>query len=439
MNREELFKKANEAYKQEKKQKEEKKGGMAFIPAEYTALNANEFKQLRLLGNPFHMRLDDPFSVKKVNVSMILGDDGTSFRCVWPDLIDHQDWILWRVYNKVMSYTYDRNLNVRKYNHQQSHPTIFNRVFKNNRTENTLETGWRPINHIVMNVIDRSQYKLHQEKKKTFLLSKKGSETGWFEPGIPPMLYEMIYDGIVQFNGDFQNYDVIIKKITMDPWYYAYHPVDDKKKFINDFAEFQPKFAEQPLTTEELSWERENIDKIFKITSYSKIYKKLKLFIVQVDNEFKTSYLSELEGLLEKEVKEQKENAANNVSSQLVDEDDSFEELEVKSNNKVDDITENLTIPEDKIPEQKVESVQNVRPRSKPTVNNFDINIFMDASFKGLNKLPAKFKDMIIGQDSEGNFIYNDQGGTIYNCVNAECRFPAPESFPLCPKCGTEF
>jgi hypothetical protein len=82
MNREELFKKANEAYKQEKKQKEDRKGGTSFIPAEYTALNVNEFKQVRLLGNPYHMRLNDPFSAKKVNVSMILGDDGSSFRCV---------------------------------------------------------------------------------------------------------------------------------------------------------------------------------------------------------------------------------------------------------------------------------------------------------------------------------------------------------------------
>ena len=59
--------------------------------------------------------------------------------------------------------------------------------------------------------------------------------------------------------------------------------------------------AVRPLTEEELSWERTDLDKIYPTTSYQKIYNRLKLFIQQVDAAFKTNFTDELEKLVEDE------------------------------------------------------------------------------------------------------------------------------------------
>jgi len=431
MNREELFDLANKKYKKEKEEREQKAGGksFSFTPIDYVGLSLVEYSQFRILGNPLHVRLDDPYSPKKINYSMILGDDQKLFRCIWPDPVEHSDWILWRVFNKVMAYTYDKASNSRIFHNKEKCPSIFNRVFKNDKVENNFEKGWKPTTYVVMNVIDRKHYLEHQASKKTFVLSKKVSEDGmWSDPGVPPLLYNLIYDEIVQFNGDFQNYDIVATKLGADPWYKVYHPVDDKKKFISSFPDFKEDVAIRPLTEEELSWKRWNLDSAFQITSYSKIYKKLKLFISQIDETFKVSYLKDLEAFAEEEKK-----TSGNVS----DDDEPALPKELKKEkesvarvNLVDeeDIENSLSIPE--VDESKP---QDVRPRQPKVEINLD-----STKYLGFSALSVENKSMIVGEQGD-ELIYKEEAGTLYKCSIESCRFKAPESFSHCPKCGIAF
>jgi hypothetical protein len=46
-------------------------------------------------------------------------------------------------------------------------------------------------------------------------------------------------------------------------------------------------------------------------------------------------------------------------------------------------------------------------------------------------------KAKIVSVNADGSFVYVNDGATIYGC--SKCSFEAPETIPLCPKCGTSF
>lgn len=412
----------------------------AFEQPEYTALEANEFKLLRFLGEPISVR-KDPTSPSLIFHSFIAGDDGKNFRCVWPDKKAQPDWLLWKIYNKVMAYDWDKDSQVPRYHHSTSHPDLFNRVAKNNKIDNKYETGWRPTSYVLWNVIDRAEkvYNgFHKEQKKTLLLSKKGSPTQsgsmFYLPGVPVSLYNIILDEIVEINGDWNKYDIFVTKMQQDPWYKAYHAVDDFKKVsarLNDEATmramgYDPSVAERPLTEEELTWERYNIDKMFPLTSYRKIHNRLGVFIQSVDKAFGTHFYEELETLKEKEIAEQPEKEERTPSRSATPSPSPQPEAS----------TDEAPAPE------KAEA--RPRPRRTPPVEgqlkepSFD-EIAKENNFVGMDKLTEEMKAMITGyDDTKGTFTYRTDE-TVYSCVDENCTMESPESFTHCPKCGAEF
>jgi hypothetical protein len=287
-------------------------GGYPDIP--WAALYKDKQQVFRFAGLPYVVREKGTDS-KRIFVSMILGDDDKKFRCIGPDPDARKDWILYRVMNKVL----DRKWNKDKpssrgkgdwdYTNALTHPDLYNRCAKNNNLENAFEKGWKFSAVVLVNVIDRENYDWHTTNQKYRLLSKKASDYQdkvFFDVGIPDMLYKLIEDDIVAYDGNvcWEDYDIVIKKIAEDPWYKVYHGGDDEKKLD---ADVKALVQNRGLTPEESKWEMNDIDKLFPITSYKRIKDKLGLFFQRVDKAFGTHYFDELCGYVEKEEAERAE------------------------------------------------------------------------------------------------------------------------------------
>jgi hypothetical protein len=289
-------------------------GGYPDIP--WAALYQDKQRAFRFVGLPYQVREKGTDS-KRIFVAMIQGDDDKKSRYIGPGPDDRKDWILYRVMNKVL----DRKWNKDKpsargkgdwdYTNATAHPELYNRCAKNNNLENVFEKGWKFSAVVLVNVIDRANYDWHLENKKYRILSKKASvyqEKSFFDVGVPDMLYKLIEDDIVACDGNvcWEDYDIVIKKIDESPWYKVYHGVDDAKKLD---ADVKALIQDRGLSPEEASWEMNDMDKLFPITSYKRIKDKLGLFFQRVDKAFNTHYYDELCGLVEEEEAERTEKA----------------------------------------------------------------------------------------------------------------------------------
>jgi hypothetical protein len=281
-------------------------GGFPDIP--WAPLYQDKQQVFRFAGLPYLVREKGTDS-KRVFVAMILGDDDKKFRCIGPNPDVRKDWILYRVTNKVL----DRKWNKDKpsprgkgdweYLNAMTHPDLYNRCAKNNNLENAYDKGWRFSAVVLVNVIDRANYDWHLSNKKYRLLSKKANaynDTMFFDVGVPYMLYKLIEDDIVACDGNvcWEDYDIVIKKLSENPWYKVYHGVDDVKKLDVDVKAL---VQDRGLTPEEASWKMNDIDNLFPITSYKRIKDKLGLFFQRVDKAFNAHYYDELCSLVEKE------------------------------------------------------------------------------------------------------------------------------------------
>jgi hypothetical protein len=195
------------------------------------------------------------------------------------------------------------------YTHALTHPELYNRCAKNNNLDNAYEKGWKFSAVVLVNVIDRANYDWHLANKKYRLLSKKAGafqDKVFFDVGVPDMLYKLIEDDIVACDGNvcWEDYDIVIKKVAESPWYKVYHGVDDVKKLD---ADAKALVQDRGLSPDEASWDMNDLDKLFPVTSYKRIKDKLGLFFQRVDKAFDTRYYDELCGHVEKEEAERAE------------------------------------------------------------------------------------------------------------------------------------
>jgi hypothetical protein len=313
------FEAAMAARKQQKAEEASRQNGGEFggypdIP--WSALYQDKQQVFRFAGLPYLVREKGTDS-KRIFVAMILGDDDKKFRCIGPDPDERKDWILYRVMNKVLDRRWDKDKPSTRgkgdwvYTNASSHPDLYNRCAKNNNLDNAYEKGWRFSPVVLVNVIDRENYDWHLENKKYRLLSKKASsyqEKVFFDTGVPDMLYKLIEDDIVACDGNvcWEDYDIVIKKLSENPWYKVYHGVDDAKKLDPGVKLL---VQDRGLTPEEALWEMNDIDRLFPVTFYKRIKDKLGLFFQRVDKAFNTRYYDELCGLVEKEEEERAEKA----------------------------------------------------------------------------------------------------------------------------------
>ena len=421
-NRSEAFEKAKVQHKKEKEEKATRgQGGFEFEEIAYVALENNRETVVRLLGLPYPFR-EEGSDVKLTNMSMILGDDDKKFRCTWPTKEENPNWILRKIFDKIMAYDWNSAESKKDYKNALTHPAIFNRVFKNDKPEQTYESGWAPKPICLWNVIDRSDLDWHKENKKTKVLSKKLSMYGpnndkvWYETGVPQYLYEIVWNNVVEYSGDWIDYDVILSKTSETPWYKAFHGIDELKKIS---TESKPLIFDGPLTDEEKSWTMYDFDKLFKVTSYGKIKKKLGVFIQRVDAAFETKYTAELEELVAAE------EAAKPKSEEKAEE----------PKKEVENKPAAPSTPSDETPKPATRKTRAAKEETVITGINWEE---MSENFEGILKLSEAEKAMVSSINDDGTWSYEiDDSDELFECSN--CGFESPGAFSSCPNCGHSF
>jgi hypothetical protein len=452
MNRKELFDRAKAKRKEEKKKEEQGGYTASYVDIQWSALSLSKYRTVRLLGNPYHMREGDRTSPKLISLANIVGDNDKKFRCIFPLKSENENWIMWRIINKVLSYTYDKESESKIYHKKESHPSVFNIVFKNGNADNTYDKGWRPSQVVIANVIDREMMDWHEKNKHTVLLSKKVSEMSnggmYYTVGFPLMLYNQIFDNIVEWAGDWHYYDVAIRKFKDEPYYKVYHAEEDYKKFIEDLKDrdqtLDKELASRELTEEELSWERYDIDELFPVTSYQKLYNRLKLKIAQIDEALNTNYLEELKDLAEKEKadRKQKEEAKKETEEEKEEVKETTPDPEPEEEKLTEKEKEVFEVEDHNI-EEKEEKKEEVkeRPKRRAAVEEKKEESLED-KFPLIKKLSEEQKSLITGFDEEkGTLTYSEDAKPLYKCVKSEegCKMQSPEAFDFCPGCGVEF
>lgn len=447
LDRKAMFAKAAEKRKQEK----EESSNRSFWSGEYEntywmALQTDGLRVFRILGDPLADRHDgsDP---KKIFMSRIKADNGSSFFCIWPDRNTDADWILWRIYDLVTKGKMVGSGEARHkvFDYDKTHPECFRRVVYNDRENNQYEKGWYPQAKVIMNVIDRHDPEFHKNVKHTKLLSSKASENSekpgnfFFEWGVPVSCYNTIWDEVVEYSGDWLDYDICVKKVNSQPYYFAYHGVNDAHK-IKEVANL---VVDGPLTPEELALERYNLDEMFGVTSYTKIKAKLGNFIKKVDTDFSVNFTKELEALVEKEQAQWKAEGRNQfgyknsekptkhesnneeVYDEYASDQNAFESAEIPAYNKPkiqDEYTDNRAVAE----EVKVR-------KTSIDWEGLANGSYNGTKYLGINEMTQEEKDMVVSINQDGSFVYKEGLEILKNTKN---NFKSPTKFHVDPLSG---
>ena len=306
-------------------------GNGNFTPTDYedvkwTGLTQNTFRIIRILGNPPESLTPGfkagNFDAKELYFTEVKDDAGKKMQLKLPvpgDLAD-KDHIMWKIIRKVMEVKYvDKK---RVYKNETDHPDVFNKVahggydpvkdvnqFKYSR-------GWGGQKVVVMNVIDRENIQWHKEHKHTMLLSRNintsvgsdGETIEWPAIGVPSYGFVDNLASIIVNYGPWENYDLGIKRTGQKTSpYQIVNASAFVKGGLKDIPDSISKFVSfDPLTDEEKSWERYDLNKLFSPTSYSKLEKRLGGTIKQIDGIFGTTYFDEIHSLAAKEAEEMK-------------------------------------------------------------------------------------------------------------------------------------
>lgn len=274
---------------------------------EWTGLEINKPKVIRVMGGPPDSNLD-PYTAKTVTISWLIGDDGKKFRVIRPSFNEDPTYILNRIISKVNTFKYVNN--VKTFPVKDAHPEIFNIVEKNGLEATDprakYERGWKGSEVLIMNVIDRGKMDWHRENKHTMLLAKSvtpGQNGGDFvSEGISAYAVSQRLNLLFKSYGSWEKYDIAITRTgKMDTPYYLVNATrvpEEVEASVRGLISSEPS-----LTEEEKSWERYDLSKLFRITTATKIYNKIKGTIKKIDAALGTDFLSELQSKVEEEKK----------------------------------------------------------------------------------------------------------------------------------------
>jgi len=448
MTQAEKFKNAVNQHREDVAARENRGGG--FTKVAYAPLIEGKNKAFRFVGLPHSVR-ENPTDCKRIFATMISGDDGKKKFFVVPDPETNKGFLIHKLIAKVLSYTWDPDgvnpqqpgkKGVRIYNYAKSHPAIFNMVFKNGNPSQQYERGWQFSPVILANVIDRSDMAWHREHKKLKVLSKKVSETAsgtlWYEKGFPEVLYSTIMEDIVAAFGNWEDYDIVIKKTSANPFYKAFHAVNDAARFSDD-TELLSFISKSGLTGEEKEWEGWNFDELYKITPYLKWQKELGDSFRRIDKELKTCFYDELLELVAKEESEKTASSsgttttsggASSAQEESDEGDNAPSEEESANETVVNDASEKAKQEENQSQQsvtrvRKSASAEETAPTNTASSVNVDEILADTKKFKGANLLTPEEKQWIKGLDANGYLIWaKEAGDLIRDCDNKDHLIP---------------
>ncbi len=429
---------------------------------------------VRLIGNTLELRTESWHPNITCYSSIVHDNMKSKEKIYWPCYLNHNgapiiddSWILYRLYNEITEHT--KNIDgdqLYTFYHHENTP-MFKRVYENKLPKSETGTNFFPSIRVLFNAINRHDYQWHKDNKKFRVLmsrcelfrpenSIKGRKPKYtITIGLPyKTMYEQLLENVLfkleQPKGDWNNSDVVISRY--DRFNYTVTHIfdetisEDAKKYGTD----------RPLTEEELSWQKENLDELYPHTSYLKLYDTLGELFKDWDSYANTHYYEELQDYVELE---RKEEAEKNKRKDEIFNKPSYKKLE---------IIDATIIPEDNIAQKKSNAKIRKPPERKPVEAK---------PKKSKRKKPPKIKNIIV-PNNVGNIFYNylpqweslssyekteymkacqgfkDRGiavfdrnnFTLYPCENPKCFYPdskiqveTPSTVLKCPVCGIRY
>lgn len=428
--------------------------GKGYTPKDYETIHWSGLVTgkpliIRALGEKpdFHLvdgtKPGSPFDARVVNISKIINDKGKRIRVILPLRDMDENHIMWRLIDKVNEFEWvkEGDKNKRKFLHEGR--DFFNIVNKNNLSEKSfgLESkGWKGSQFFVMNIIDRSLMDWHKENKHTRLLSKDvthkvgkdGKERTYIVEGVPSYGFTNVLNtSILKFYGFWEKYDIGVERTGLtQPSFNIFNASKNPEKAL-DNSKF---IVDGPLTEEEKSWTRYNLDKLFQVTSYTKLFNHLGKTIAMLDYELKTNFHDELKKLSE----EEKARWAEEEKSTGVKTSEEPDHVEAEEEDETDvsayTETSKATEPEEEVRQKKASVDDGVRDISGK------VEMVLPPYW---DKLSPVEQELIVGSlpPEEGSkawrLTFKDNVGKTPKCP--ECSTKSPMSFKHCPGCGADF
>lgn len=397
----------------------------------WTGLEPGKDKVVRILGNPPGFGEASPTDARVVVISRIVADDGKMIRVCRPSYEyfvnngDTPEYFLDKVIRTAKS---NRWINGKKVCLlQERNPELYNKIDKNGFDPSDfrykVDKGWAGRSVFLANVIDRSQMETHRDKKHTMLLSKKISYKGdreYAEDGVPAYGFvDKLIPKVVAY-GVWENYDIAIRKTgQMSNPYQVCVASRVPEEVQSDVRPFI--VNNTGLTEEEASWERYDLNKLYMTTSYTKLWNRLRDTIKAIDVELDTHFYEELKELADKERAEMQ--AKEEASKEGTPEPQKSPEMPA--------MNEAEAALFDDIPALDV-----TPPRGKrvpASTINWDLlphaDLLTDAQ-RSMIKSVSKGEDGLI-------HVEYDTKETLYRCVEGCEISELPESFTICPVCGS--
>lgn len=436
---------------QQKQQQEEVKNNAGsygdFEKPETIGLEDKKEKVVRVLGNPLEVR-QLPTDPKLILQSYVAKDDKSGyFQLNWPvsekngKYIPDPDWIVTKFYNKVNEGKWEKYPDGQvdekgkngKWVKYHKDTKIFQLLENNSKEGEKFPKSFFPSKRVVMNVIDRhdtwcidnNHSKLLTSKKTPFEITTDDGtkKTIYFEDvGVPEMVWSTIMDHCRATST--LDIDLVITKKSDDKKYVVFD-ITDYPKYVTE-ASFKIG-SKDKLTEEEKQYELYDLDKLYGVSSYSKIKRVLKTRFALCDAELGTNFVNELEVLVKLEEEERKKNQEDQEPTE------SNEEHNEKAENSVPD---------------KVEEPKPNR-RSTPKVEQAEVlvadkNVLCETQFPYWHKLSDAEKQIMLDavMEFKGNVPVYDSSEYL-GCSDENCYYPGtkvvtviPDNVSICPICG---
>ena len=234
----------------------------------------------RAVGGPPNSNIDNT-TAKIAVISWVIDDKGKKMKLVRPSMTENNNYIINRIISKVLSPKWVNQQ--RTYPVKDEHPDIYNIITKNGLPETDsrykMDKGWQGKEVIIMNVIDREDMEWHKANKHTKLLAKsitKGNNGVEFvDEGVSSYAVQSKLTHFFRSYGSWEKYDLaFIRTGKMENPYTIVNASKTPEEIASEYRHFISE--EKSLTSEEESWERYDLNKMYKPTSAIKLFNRLR-------------------------------------------------------------------------------------------------------------------------------------------------------------------
>jgi hypothetical protein len=389
-----------------------------------------------------------PIDARVVNLARVIADNGKQMEVVLPLYDRDYNHIMWRIYDRINTIAWvevkdDKDPTKKKtekfYVNRTKYPEIFNIINYNGLNENDPQRkfglqgkGWKGKEVLIVNVIDRALYDWHHANKHSVLLAKKitnktyadGTQNEFVEKGVPAYGLSGPLTKIRMVYGDWEQYDIAFERTGLkETPGEAFNASKNPEKVLDETL--QALISSEPLTEEEASWEKYDLDHLFSPSTYTKLWNRLHLTIERIDAQLGTFYADELKKLADEE-----------VTSKMSTGTDTETETDTETDTETEEQEESIE------PKPEVAKVEKEAPLQRAVKPKASLSIGDLPGFRSLTEKERGLIASVISVPESGKRDYKlafKEGASKREGPCPECDTIATEDFDHCPGCGVSF